>query len=163
MLVAAMNPCSDVFLSSGIGVNCTELERRKYYSRLSRPLLDRIDIQIEVPAVKYQDIVGRPPGESSAEIRKRVSLARNIQWQRFKGRKVFANSHMGSKDLRQFCRVEAEGQNLLETAMKRFQFSARAYDRILKVARTIADLSGQEELSAPAIGEAVQYRLLDIF
>ncbi|MDD8020495.1 MAG: YifB family Mg chelatase-like AAA ATPase [Acidobacteriota bacterium] len=163
MLVAAMNPCADVFFASGLEVNCTELERRKYYSRLSKPLLDRIDIQIEVPAVQYQDLTGRPPGESSAEIKKRVSAARKIQWQRFKGRKIFANSQMNSKDLRQFCLVEAEGQKLLEAAMKRFQFSARAYDRILKVARTISDLAGEEKLSARTIGEAVQYRLLDVF
>jgi len=163
MLIAAMNPCSDVFIGSGLGVHCTEIERKKYYSRLSRPLLDRIDIQIEVPAVKYQDIVGRPPGESSTEIKKRVSAARKIQWERFRGRRIFANSQLGSKDLCQFCQVEVEGQRLLETAMKRFQFSARAYDRILKVARTIADLAGQENLSASALGEAVQYRLLDIF
>lgn len=163
MLVAAMNPCNDVFLGSGNGVNCTELERRKYYSRLSRPLLDRIDLQIEVPAIKYQDITGRPPGEPSAEIKKRVSAARKIQLERFRGRKIFANSQLGSKDLRQFCLIEAEGQRLLETAMKRFQFSARAYDRILKVARTIADLAGEEMLSAAAIAEAVQYRMLDIW
>ncbi|HOE14097.1 MAG TPA: YifB family Mg chelatase-like AAA ATPase [Candidatus Saccharicenans sp.] len=163
MLVAAMNPCSDVFFGSGLGVNCTEIERRKYYSRLSRPLLDRIDIQIEVPAVKYQDIVGRPPGESSAEIKKRVSAARKIQLERFKGKRILSNSQLSSRDLGQFCRVEAEGQKLLETAMKRFQFSARAYDRILKVGRTIADLAGQQNLSASALGEAVQYRLLDIF
>jgi len=163
MLIAAMNPCSDVFLGSGLGVHCTEIERKKYYSRLSRPLLDRIDIQIEVPAVKYQDIVGRPPGESSTEIKKRVSAARKIQLERFRGTKILSNSQIGSRNLGQFCRVEAEGQKLLETAMKRFQFSARAYDRILKVARTIADLAGQENLSASALGEAVQYRLLDIF
>ncbi|HNT01937.1 MAG TPA: YifB family Mg chelatase-like AAA ATPase [Candidatus Saccharicenans sp.] len=163
MLIAAMNPCSDVFIGSGLGVHCTDIERRKYYSRLSRPLLDRIDIQIEVPAVKYQDIVGRPPGESSTEIKKRVSAARKIQWERFRGRRIFANSQLGSKDLCQFCQVEVEGQRLLETAMKRFQFSARAYDRILKVARTIADLAGEDKLSAAAIAEAVQYRMLDIY
>lgn len=163
MLVAAMNPCADVFLGSGGEVNCTEIERRKYYSRLSRPLLDRIDIQVEVPSVKYQDIIGKPPGEPSAEIRKRVSAARRIQRERFKGRKIFANSQMNSRDIRHFCLLDSDGDRLMETAMKRFRFSARAYDRILKVARTIADLAGEEKISAAAVAEAIQYRIMDRF
>ncbi|MDI6844746.1 MAG: YifB family Mg chelatase-like AAA ATPase [Candidatus Saccharicenans sp.] len=163
MLVAAMNPCADVFLGSGLEVNCSEQERRKYYSRLSRPLLDRIDIQIEVPQVKYQDIISRPAGEPSAEVRKRVSAARKKQLERFSGRKIFCNAGMSSRDIRQHCSLEPEASRLLETAMKRFGFSARAYDRILKVARTIADLAGEERLSAAAVAEAIQYRILDRF
>jgi len=163
MLVAAMNPCNDVFLGSGNGVNCTELERRKYYSRLSRPLLDRIDLQIEVPAIKYQDITAGRQVSLRLKLKKGSRPPEKFQLERFRGRKIFANSQLGSKDLRQFCLIEAEGQRLLETAMKRFQFSARAYDRILKVARTIADLAGEEMLSAAAIAEAVQYRMLDIW
>ncbi|MGB9893296.1 MAG: YifB family Mg chelatase-like AAA ATPase [Candidatus Saccharicenans sp.] len=163
MLVAAMNPCAEVFLGSGMEVNCTEVERRKYYSRLSRPLLDRIDIQIEVPAVKYQDIIGKPAGEPSASIKQRVSAARKIQWQRFKNRKIFSNAQMTSKDLRQFCQLDREASLLMETALKKFRFSARAYDRILKVARTIADLSGEERIAPAAVAEAIQYRILDRF
>jgi magnesium chelatase family protein len=163
MLVAAMNPCADVFLASGMEVNCSEVERRKYYSRLSRPLLDRIDIQVEVPAVKYQDIIGKPPGEPSEEIKIRVSAARRIQWKRFKGRKIFANSQMNSRDIRQSCLLNSDGYRLMEAAMKRFRFSARAYDRILKVARTIADLAGEDEISAAAVAEAIQYRIMDRF
>ncbi len=163
MLVAAMNPCADVFLGSAPEVNCTDQERRKYYSRLSRPLLDRIDIQVEVPAVKYQDIIGRPPGEPSADIRRRVSAARMIQLQRFRGRKIFSNAGLTSRDIRQHCALDQEASRLMETAMKRFRFSARAYDRILKVARTVADLAGQERISAAAVAEAIQYRMLDRF
>lgn len=163
MLVAAMNPCADVFLGSGPEINCTEPERRKYYSRLSRPLLDRIDIQIEVPQVKYQDIVSRPAGEPSAEIRKRVSAARKKQLERFAGRKIFSNAGMTSRDIRHYCLLDRDASRLLESAMKRFRFSARAYDRILKVARTVADLAGEENLSAAAVAEAIQYRILDRF
>ncbi|MCX8159641.1 MAG: YifB family Mg chelatase-like AAA ATPase [Candidatus Saccharicenans sp.] len=161
MLVAAMNPCADVFLGSGPEVNCTEMERRKYYARLSKPLLDRIDIQVEVPPVKYQDIIGRSPGESSAAIRERVSAARKIQLERFRGRKIFSNAGLTSRDLRQFCWLDQDASRLMEAAMKRFRFSARAYDRILKVARTVADLSGEERISAAAVAEAIQYRSLD--
>jgi len=163
MLVAAMNPCADIFLSSGIEVNCTEDERRRYYSRISRPLLDRIDITVEVPAVKYHDIKGKPPGESSEEIRKRVSSARKIQWNRFRGKKIFANSQMSTKDIRQFCVLDPDGDRLMETAMKRFRFSARAHDRILKVARTISDIVGEDKISAAAVAEAIQYRVMDKF
>ena len=163
MLVAAMNPCAEIFLGSALETDCTELQRRKYYSRLSKPLLDRIDIQIEVPAVKYQDIVGRPAGEPSAEIRKRVLSARQRQLERYRGRKIFANAQMTSRDIRQHCHLERSAAELLETAMKKFRFSARAYDRILKVARTIADLNGEANLSPAAVAEAVQYRILDRF
>jgi magnesium chelatase family protein len=163
MLVAAMNPCADIFFGSGIEVNCTEAERRKYYSRISRPLLDRIDITVEVPAVKYQDIIGKPPGEPSEEIRKRISAARKIQWQRFRGKKIYANSQMSTRDIRQFCGLDPDGNRLMETAMKRFRFSARAHDRILKVARTIADMNGEDKISAASVAEAIQYRVMDRF
>lgn len=163
MLVAAMNPCSEIMLGTRGDADCTEAERRKYYARLSRPLLDRIDIQIEVPALKYQDLMNKPAGEPSFEIKKKVMRARKTQWERFKGKRIFCNATMSSKDIRQYCELDREGQNLLETAMKRFRFSARAYDRILKVARTIADLAGEEKISAPAVAEAIQYRLLDRF
>ena len=163
MLVAAMNPCSEVMLGARGENDCTEAERRKYYARLSRPLLDRVDIQVEMPAVKYQDLVSKPAGEPSVDIKKRVCQARKKQWERFRGRKIFSNAAMGSKDIRQYCELDRDGQNLLEAALRRFRFSARAYDRILKVARTIADLSGEEKVSAAAVAEAIQYRLMDQF
>lgn len=163
MLVAAMNPCADVLIGSGSEINCTDLERRKYYSRLSKPLLDRIDIQIEVPSVKYHDIISKPVGEPSVRIKQRVSAARKKQWSRFQGRRIFANGQMSSRDIRQFCSLNQEAARLMEAAMKRFRFSARAYDRILKVARTIADLANEESIFPAAVAEAIQYRILDRF
>ncbi len=152
----------DLFRNADGGrADCTESERRRYYSRLSGPLLDRIDIQIEVPEVKFREIVSRTEAESSAEIRARVSAARDRQLARFQGRKIFANARMGPKDIKLFCRIGEEGERLLETAMTKLGLSARAYDRILKVARTIADLAGEEEIRPTHLSEAIQYRMMD--
>jgi magnesium chelatase family protein len=162
MLVAAMNPCEDVFKGmGGHKTDCTEAQRSRYYSKISGPLLDRIDIQIEVPEVKFRDIVSKIEAESSEDIRSRVSAARDIQLARFKGRKIFANSRMGPRDVKRFCAIDGEGERLLETAMTKLGFSARAYDRILKVARTIADLAGEGDLGLPHLSEAIQYRMMD--
>ncbi len=162
MLVAAMNPCEDIYhgLSSS-KYDCTESQRSQYYSKISGPLLDRIDIQVEVPEVKFKDIISKVEGESSKEIRERVSRARKKQLERFKGRKIFANAQMGTKEVKKFCRVDEEGEKLLEMAVTRLGFSARAYDRSLKVARTIADLAGEEEISPAHLSEAIQYRMMD--
>jgi magnesium chelatase family protein len=150
MLVAAMNPCEDVFRSpTGLEAECTEAQRSRYYSKISGPLLDRIDIQVEVPSVKFQDIVSRAEGESSEEIRSRVVRARERQLKRFEERRIYANAHMESKDVKAFCRIDRDGLQLLETAVNRLGFSARAYDRSLKVARTIADLAGEEDIRPP--------------
>jgi len=162
MLVAAMNPCADVRRGLlGREADCTESEKARYYSKISGPLLDRIDIQLEVPEVKFRDIVSRTPAESSAAIRARVTRARERQTARFAGRRVFANAQMGPKEVKQFCRLPAEAEKLLEMAVTKLGFSARAYDRILKVARTIADLEGQEGIETPHVSEAVQYRMMD--
>jgi magnesium chelatase family protein len=162
MLVAAMNPCEDVFRGMGGGkADCTESQRSRYYSKISGPLLDRIDIHLDVPEVKFRDIVSKEEAESSAEIRKRVSAAREIQLTRFKGRKVYSNARMGPRDVRRFCAIGEEGEKLLETAVTKLGFSARAYDRVLKVARTIADLAGELEIGTAHISEAVQYRMMD--
>ena len=162
MLVAAMNPCEDVLrgLSAEKG-DCTEAERSRYYSKISGPLLDRIDIQLEVPEVKFRDIVSKAQGETSEEIRRRVVRAREKQLERFRGRKIFANARMGPRDVKKFCGIDAAGEKLLETAVTRLGMSARAYDRILKVARTIADLAGEAEIAPAHLSEAIQYRAMD--
>jgi magnesium chelatase family protein len=162
MLVAAMNPCADVRRGLlGREADCTDGEKARYYAKISGPLLDRIDIQLEVPAVKFRDIVSRTPAESSAAIRARVTAARRIQTGRFAGRRVFANAQMGPKEVKQFCPLPPEAERLLEMAVTKLGFSARAYDRVLKVARTIADLEGSEGIATPHVSEAVQYRMMD--
>ncbi len=164
MLVAAMNPCEDVFRGlAGSGGDCSESEKAKYYSRISGPLLDRIDIQIEVPEVRFREIVSRTQEESSEEIRKRVILARDRQVVRFKGKKIYANAQMGPRELKSLCPLPAEAERLMEMAVTRLGFSARAYHRVLKVARTIADLEGDDDIGVAHVSEGIQYRMLDRF
>jgi magnesium chelatase family protein len=164
MLVAAMNPCEDVFRGvPGAKGGCTESEKARYYSKISGPLLDRIDIQVEVPEVKFRDIASRDAAESSASIRARVTAAREKQLLRFKGRKIYANAQMGSRDIKRQCTIPPEAEKLLETAVTRLGFSARAYDRVLKVARTIADLEGSDGITTTHVSEAIQYRMMDKF
>jgi len=162
MLVAAMNPCEDAFggLSSS-EYDCTDTQKSRYYSKISGPLLDRIDIQIEVPRVEFKDMVSRDRGETSTEIRKRIVRARKKQLQRLKGKKIYCNAQMGTKEVKRFCRLDEKGKELLEMAVNRLGFSARAYTRVLKVARTIADLSREERISPVHVSEAIQYRMLD--
>jgi magnesium chelatase family protein len=162
MLVAAMNPCK-CGLSGEHSNNCTCTPREihQYRSRISGPLLDRIDIHIEVPAVKYRDLADRAEGESSEEISGRVEKSRGIQLERFKGTKVHCNAHMTSRQIRKFCEPDAGGHRLLEVVTEKLGFSARAYTRILKVARTIADLEGNDAIREQHIAEAIQYRSLD--
>lgn len=128
---------------------------------MSGPLLDRIDIQVEVPALRYQELASRDAGEASELIRRRVNAARAIQLERFHKRDVHANAQMGSKDIKRYCAVKDEGERLLETAINKLGLSARAYSRVLKVGRTIADLDGSEEIRHAHIAEAIQYRSLD--
>jgi magnesium chelatase family protein len=162
MLVAAMNPCADVRRGLlGKAADCTESEKARYYSKISGPLLDRIDIQLDVPEVKFGEIVSRAPAESSAAIRARVVKARERQAVRFAGLGVFANARMGPKEVKRFCPLPSEAERLLETVVTQLGFSARAIDRILKVARTIADLEGREAIATPHVSEAVQYRMMD--
>jgi magnesium chelatase family protein len=130
--------------------------------KISGPLLDRIDIHIEVPAVKYTELVGKSSGETSAQIRERVIKAREIQLKRFKGRKnLFKNADMQTREIREFCKIDPDGENLLKNAITKLGLSARAYDKILKVARTIADLAGSENIKPEHLSEAIQYRSLD--
>jgi magnesium chelatase family protein len=135
---------------------------QRYVSKISGPLLDRIDIHIEVPAVKYKELRGNGDVESSACVRSRVLRAREIQCVRYRGeKKLYANSQMPPRLIRQHCAISAEGEKLLESAIQRLGLSARAHDRILKVSRTIADLEGAESLLPKHLSEAIQYRTLD--
>jgi len=163
ILVGAMNPCPCGYYGAPKReCRCTPLQIRNYRNKISGPLLDRIDIHIEVPAVSYRELSGLGAGEPSAKIRDRVMGARNIQKKRFKGlRKVHCNATMRSKDTTKYCALNAEAQSLLKMAISELNFSARAYDRILKVARTIADLAGREQIESEHISEAIQYRTLD--
>ncbi len=164
MLVAAMNPCPCGHYGENNPAHpctCTPAQVHRYLSRVSGPLLDRIDIQCEIQAVPYDQLRTLQPGESSAAIRARVVAARNIQQERFAGTAVHCNAQMTPQMLRQYCPVDAEGDNLLSYSMNRLGLSARAYDRILKVARTIADLAGEENISARHLLEAIGYRSLD--
>ena len=131
-------------------------------AKISGPLLDRIDIHIEVPAVKYKDLSKEEKSEPSINIRKRVITARDIQLNRYNEiPNVFNNADMGSKEVRQYCKLDSSGEELLKMAMTKLGLSARAYDRIQKVSRTIADLDQSEQIQPPHISEAIQYRSLD--
>ncbi len=162
MLVASMNPLEDTYGSYPHSeYECTEGQRNRYYSKISGPLLDRIDIYLEVPKVDYKEISSGEEGEPSETISKRVVLARERQIQRFKGQKIFCNAEMGVKEVKRFCKPDKDGEELLHMAVDKLGFSARAYNRVLKVARTIADLEGAGELNSAHISEAVQYRMWD--
>jgi len=140
---------------------CSTLQIQRYRAKISGPLLDRIDIQVEVPGVRYKELADQSAGEPSAVIRARVDHARDVQLARFHGRKIFCNAQMSARDLKRFCKVDAAAEKLLETAMTKLGLSARAYTRILKVSRTIADLDGLPEITAAQVAEAIQYRSLD--
>jgi magnesium chelatase family protein len=161
MLVAAMNPCPCGYFGDPKNeCTCAFSQVRRYRSKISGPLMDRIDIHIEVPALKYKELTERP-SEDSAEIRDRVNSAQRIQFERFKDRPYFSNSHMTQKDMEVFAPLSKEGSDLLERAMNSLSLSARAYTRIIKVARTIADLGGEGNILPRHLAEAVQYRSLD--
>ncbi len=162
MLVAAMNPCSCGFFGDPQHeCTCSPQQVQRYRARISGPLLDRIDIQVEVPAVKYKELSDKATGEDSTTIRTRVNQAREIQLQRFQQRRIFCNAQMSSRDIRTYCQLDTTGEKLLENAMQRLGLSARAYTRILKVARTIADLAGEDHITGAHIAQAIQYRALD--
>jgi len=163
MLVAAMNPCPcGYFGDPRRECRCTAQQIHNYRNRISGPLLDRIDLHVEVPAIKYQDLASLDRGEPSSAVRARVSAARNVQNERYRGRRrVRSNADMSARDVQKYCRPDRDGENLLKAAIHEYNFSARAYDRILKVARTIADLENSADVRAHHISEAIQYRLLD--
>ncbi|MCX8155885.1 MAG: YifB family Mg chelatase-like AAA ATPase [Verrucomicrobiae bacterium] len=159
MLVAAMNPTPDGKMPGES--RCSPREIQNYLGRISGPLLDRIDLHIEVPQVKFREMTSARPGESSAAIRARVVAARRRQLERFKGRGITCNARMGTRDLKQYCALDENTLELLKQAMTQMNLSARAYDRILKVSRTIADLEGAEQVGWHHVSEAINYRNLD--
>jgi len=178
MLVAAMNPCPCGYYGDPKReCRCTDRQIQTYRNKISGPLLDRIDIHIEVPGIQYQELTGLATGEPSKDVRERVMEARKVQEGRFppssgasaadygvagKGRgRVHNNAGMSTKDLQKYCQLQPEAQDLLKMAITELNFSARAYDRILKVSRTIADLEGSEEITSEHVSEAIQYRTLD--
>jgi magnesium chelatase family protein len=163
MLAAAMNPCPcGYFGDSQHACSCSPIGVQRYLSRVSGPLLDRIDIHLEVPAVKYRALAEQGGGEPSEAIRERVDRARGLQRERFANRPgIYANAHMTPRDLRAHCRISDGADALLKTAITRLGLSARAYHRMLKIARTIADLDGKGALEPAHVSEAIQYRTLD--
>lgn len=164
MLIASMNPCPCGYYASNIEghtCNCAPQQIIRYRSKVSGPLLDRIDIHIEVPQLNYNDLMSVPNGEKSVLIRERVNACRQIQLERFKNEVIFCNAQMSSKHIRKYCELDMESKDLLKNAMAKKGLSARAYDRILKVSRTIADLDKCENIMIQHLSEAVNYRSLD--
>jgi magnesium chelatase family protein len=162
VLVAAMNPCPCGFFGDPRrSCRCAAAEIRRYRGRVSGPLLDRIDLQVEAPALLPNEIRGGPPGEPSVAVRCRVDRARSRQLERFLDRKIVCNSQMGARDTRRHCELDSAGERLLDAAIERLHLSARAYGRILKIARTIADLDGRDRILAAHVAESIQYRALD--
>ena len=163
MLVASMNPCQcGNYGSADKECTCNPYQVKKYRSKISGPLMDRIDIQVEVPSLKIDEITNQnAESEKSESIKKRVIAARQIQYERFKNLNIYCNCQMGSKEIKKYCLIETSAKNLLKAAIEKLGFSARAYDRILKVARTVADLDNSQMIKSHHIAEAIKYRSLD--
>lgn len=162
MLIAAMNPCPCGYFSDPKHeCRCTYPQIHRYRSKISGPLMDRIDIHVEVPAVPYKDLMGESNAESSEIIRARVAAARERQFERFKRTKIYCNAQMINRHIKKDCKIDSESADILEAAIDKLGLSARAYNRILKIARTIADLGGATDIAVEHIAEAVQYRSLD--
>ncbi|MGD9974538.1 MAG: YifB family Mg chelatase-like AAA ATPase [Desulfatirhabdiaceae bacterium] len=162
MLIAAMNPCPCGYFSDPKHeCRCSHQQIFKYRSKISGPLLDRIDIHVEVPAVPYRDLMGVAKGEPSSAILKRVNAARIRQSKRFSQTRIFCNAQMGSRHIKKYCHLDNASLNLMESAIDRLGLSARAFNRILKISRTIADLEGKTDVDSDDVSEAIQYRSLD--
>lgn len=160
MLVASMNPCPCGNDGSRLKeCHCTFIEKKRYRSRISGPLLDRIDLYVEVDGIEYNELRGGSPEETSASVKERVERARKTQQERFQNDGIYTNSRMSSVHIKKYCKLDADGENLLKAAFDKLKLSARAATRIIKTARTIADLSGRAEIAAMDIAEAVQYRV----
>lgn len=159
MLISSMNPCPCGYAGdTGHACTCTPNEVKRYTKKISGPLLDRIDIHIHVPRVEYKDLAHAESAERSVEIRARVEAARQIQRQRFKGHGIFCNAQMGHRHLKKMCMLTQNAQILLEQVFKKMGLSARSYDRIIKVSRTIADLDHAETITDRHVAEAIQLR-----
>ncbi|MEO0293394.1 MAG: YifB family Mg chelatase-like AAA ATPase [candidate division WOR-3 bacterium] len=162
MLIGAMNPCPcGYFGDSYIECTCSPSQIERYRAKISGPLLDRIDMHITVGRVKYNEIMNEEPGESSEVIRDRIERCRKIQEERYKKEGIFFNAHLNSRMVRKYCEIGEDGKEILNTAMEKFGFSLRALDRVLKMARTISDLEGEERIQPHHLAEAIQYRTLD--
>lgn len=162
MLVGAMNPCPcGYFTHPKRECRCTPGLRQRYLSKISGPLLDRIDIQIEVPPVEYKRMREKGTSEDSNTIRESIERARKIQVDRFRGRKIYCNSQMSTKDIKEYCTLNSDSEELLQLAMTDLGLSARAHDKILRIARTIAELDNKDKIGPEHISEAIQYRVLD--
>ena len=159
ILIAAMNPCPCGYLNDSVKTcSCTPSQIIRYQKKISGPLLDRIDLHLEVPKVKYEKLTEEKVAESSQNIRKRVQKAREIQVKRFKGKNIYTNSSMKLTDIKEHCQVDESGKTLLKNAAYKFNLSARSFHRVLKISRTIADLEGQENINTQNLAEALQYR-----
>ena len=162
ILIASMNPCPCGYYGSNEKeCTCSEQAITRYMSKISGPLLDRIDIHIEVTPVKYQKLNSEEKVETSAEIKERVNKARKIQFERYKKYNIYSNGELTPKLIEQYCKIDKKGKEILQTSFEKLGLSARTYGKILKVARTIADLDGKENISVKHLAEAIQYRSLD--
>ncbi|NDO45416.1 YifB family Mg chelatase-like AAA ATPase [Clostridium sp. MD294] len=161
MLIAAMNPCPCGYLGDSNRCHCSLNEITKYHNKISGPLIDRIDLMVELPALSYQSLEQSCCGESSAQIKQRVLQAQQIQLERYKNENFFFNSQLGAAQIEHYCHLGQKEKTLLQTAFDRMNFSARAYHKILKVARTVADLEGCKDINTKHIAEVIQYRSLD--
>jgi magnesium chelatase family protein len=162
MLVAAMNPCPcGYFTDPRKACRCNTTKIQNYMNKISGPLLDRIDIHIEIPAIKYKELTDTKDAEPSSIVKARVEKARAIQRERFRTEGIFYNAQMNTKLIKKYCILDNEAKELLKMAMTELGLSARAYDKILKVSRTVSDLAGSEAILAEHISEAIQYRSLD--
>jgi magnesium chelatase family protein len=158
-LIASMNPCPCGYFGDSVKeCTCSMAMVKGYQKKISGPLMDRIDIHVEVPRVPFEKLSSQRTGEPSAKVRERIEAARTIQRERFKGTTLQTNADMGPAEIRHFCPVDETSANLLKAAMQQMQLSARAYHRILKLARTIGDLAGAEQIQTAHIAEAIQYR-----
>jgi magnesium chelatase family protein len=158
-LIAAMNPCPCGFFGDPVReCRCNPSSVTRYQKRISGPLLDRIDIHLEVPRIEYEHLADRRPGERSACVRERVEQARKVQAERYKDVDLLTNADMGPKEIQKYARLDDAGENLIRVAVRQLSLSARAYHRVLKLARTVADLAGLDHIRAEHVAEALQYR-----